>query len=81
MGALKTRIHFENSLDSGCDISEEEMASYVSEVESAIAEVYPDAQIVCTDTHGCTRVHRDGHRDYDLEQLAQSVWEGGNFWQ
>ena len=78
---MKTRIHFENSLDTGCEISEAEMATYVSEVKAALAEEYPDAQIVCTDTHGSTRVHRDGYRDHDLEQLAQAVWENGNFWE
>lgn len=76
----KTQIRFQNSLDAGCPVSQDEMERYVAEVVTHLEVVYPDAEIHACDTTGQTRVFVNGEKDRDLEDSAQSIWEAGNFW-
>lgn len=80
-----TSIYIKSPNDAGCEISKEEHERYAELVAEAVTEAYGvPCEVELCDCN-TTTVHVYGRSEpgtsNSVRNLAQDVWEQGNFWE
>jgi len=84
----KRRVFIVSSTDAGCPLNEDEHLRYCEEVAEAVSLTYPYCQVDCEPGDVMTTtVSTFNFRERDVDNIvsnckdiAQQVWEDGNFW-